>query len=340
MSEISWNRTDLIDESDEVVVHRTDKEKEKLKDDKGVLFEEYQQKRIQITKVEVNAEGAENIQKKEGTYITLTIPTLSVNDQDGQMQLEEALVDALKDIHPNLSLTPEEKILVIGLGNKTITPDAVGPQTIDVMQIENIERENQHFILFAPGVTAQTGFETSEFVFALAEKIQPKLVIILDALATKSSERLCKTVQITNTGIHPGSGVGNERKEISFESIGIPVTAIGIPTVVGGPVIVSDAIERVFRYIAAKIHERGKPSSRLSVTPFDPKDEKLDLSVTESVFGEWVNWDKAEREQLLLEVMSNQVDSLIVTPKEIDIWVNQYALLLTNALYKWEKMIH
>lgn len=335
MDKINWNRTDLIDESEEIVSHRTKLEQQKLEQQDGVIFTEGQTKRVKITKVEVDEQGAAAIQKKSGQYITLTIPTLTVDDDDGLQQLEKSLIQALKEMHQSIKFTKQDKILVIGLGNKTITPDAVGPFTIDAMQKEKIELDGDPFILFAPGVTGQTGYETSEFVKALADKIKPALIIIVDALATRGSDRLCRTIQLTDTGIHPGSGVGNERAEISYESMGIPVSAIGIPTVVGGPVLVSDAVERVFRSIAAKIHERGKPSSKLSVTPFTPSDEPIDMSVAETIFGEWVNWPKEDRQQLFQEVLSNQVDQLIVTPKEVDIWVIHYSIIVTNALFAW-----
>ena len=292
-------------------------------------------KRVVITRVDVDSSGQEAIQKKEGSYLTLTVPSLHADDNEGLSQLEESLFESLTELHADLSIKPDEKILIIGLGNKTITPDAIGPMTLDAMQSRKVEMEADSFILFSPGVTAQTGYETSEFIMALAKEIQPKLVLVIDALATKASERLCRTIQITNTGIHPGSGVGNERAEVSEETIGVPVTAIGIPTVVGGPVLVSDAIERVFQSIAAKILEKGKPSGKLSVSSFVPNNSNVDLSVTESVFGEWVHWSKEDRQMLLQEVLSNQVESLIVTPKDVDLWLVQYSVLLTNALYKW-----
>ncbi|RKJ15394.1 GPR endopeptidase, partial [Butyricicoccus sp. 1XD8-22] len=116
----------------------------------------------------------------------------------------------------------DSKVLVIGLGNKTITPDAVGPFAIDAIQSQHSDNPNDHFIMYAPGVTGQTGFETSDFIHALVEKINPALVLVIDALATRGSSRLCKTIQITNTGIHPGSGVGNQRTEVSKEVFGVP----------------------------------------------------------------------------------------------------------------------
>ena len=338
MKKTNWQRTDLIDETDEVVVHKTKEQKEKLEHTDGVIFKEEQFKRVKITRVSVSEEGAQEVQKAKGEYITLSVPTLNVEDEQGFQQLEKTVIQSLDQLHGALSLNGSDTILIIGLGNKTITPDAVGPLTIDALQKENSEQES-NFILFAPGVTGQTGYETSDFVAALAEKIKPKLIIVIDALATRSTERLCKTIQLSNTGIHPGSGVGNERKEISAVSLGIPVTAIGIPTVVGGPVLVSDAIDRVFKSIATRIQEKKSPSSKLSVTSNITIDENVDVSVTQSIFGEWVNWPKEEREQLLHEVLSSSVERLIVTPKEIDIWIVQYSILLTNSLFKWGKKI-
>jgi len=338
MKTTNWQRTDLIDETDEVVVHKTKDQKEKLEHTDGVQFKEEQFKRVKITKVTVNDEGSREVQKAKGDYITLSVPTLTVDDEQGFQQLEKTIIHALDDIHGRLNLTSKDTILIIGLGNKTITPDAVGPLTIDALQKDNAEQQS-NFILFAPGVTGQTGYETGDFVAALAEKIKPSLIIVIDALATRSTERLCKTIQLTNTGIHPGSGVGNERKEISETSLGVPVTAIGIPTVVGGPVLVSDAIDRVFKSIATKIHEKKLPSSKLSVTSNVTIDENVDVSVTQTIFGEWVNWPKEEREQLLHEVLSSSVERLIVTPKEIDIWIVQYSILLTNCLFTWGKKI-
>ena len=338
MENIEWSRTDLIDETDEMVSHRQAIEKEK-EEDPGITYHEEQYKRVHMTTVVVNEKGEREINKKEGTYITLSIPTLSISDEQGFQLLQKTFVNSFKKLHESIQIKENDKILVIGLGNKTITPDAVGPFTIDAMQKEKLEEEESPFLLFAPGVTGQTGLETSEFVRALADKIQPALIVTIDALATRGTERLCRTVQLTNTGIHPGSGVGNSRAEISTETMGYPVTAIGVPTVVGAPVIVSDLVDKVFKKMAAKILERQKPSSRLSVTMDLPIDDSIDLSVTESIFGEWVNWDKEERQQLFTEVLTNKVESLIVTPKEIDIWIVQYSILITNALFEWRKSL-
>ncbi|MFY3790996.1 GPR endopeptidase [Ureibacillus sp. MALMAid1270] len=336
--EVNWSRTDLIDEAEEVVEHRTKQQKEKLEDTSGVVIEEFNENRVKVTKVTVDERGQEEIGKKEGTYITLSVPTLHVDDENGFEQLEKSFVKYLDEIHKDVVIDKDSKVLVIGLGNKTITPDAVGPFTIDAMQAENTENPNDHFIMYAPGVTGQTGFETSDFIHALVQKIKPALVLVIDALATRGSERLCKTIQITDTGIHPGSGVGNQRTEVSKEVFGVPVTAIGIPTVVDATVIIADAVEKVFRSIAARVQEKGKPSSKLSVSSWTPDpNARLDMSVVKPIFGEWSTWSSDDRLQLFQEVLSSNPERLIVTPKEVDVWITKYSILVSDALFKWMK---
>lgn len=339
MEKINWNRTDLIDETEQVVAHQSKDQKQALEQKSGVLIEEWNEERVKVTSVKVDEHGAEQIQKKKGSYITLSIPTLTPSDTDGLAQLEKGLIKHFTELHEPLKLSKEDKILIVGLGNKTITPDAIGPFAIDAMQREFEEEYNEQFIMYAPGVTGQTGFETSEFVGALVDKIQPGLVIVIDALATKASPRLCRTIQLTDTGIHPGSGVGNERAEISYEALGVPVTAIGIPTVVEATVLLADAVDTVIRTIAAKIEEKGKPSNRLSVSSWQPSDtSNVNLDVVRPIFGEWSTWSKDDRIQLFEEIFQNR-ERLIVTPKEVDIWLMHFAVLISNGLYKWIKTI-
>lgn len=332
-----WNRTDLIDEAEEVVLHQTRQQKEKLQDDGGVRIEEWQENRVKITKVSVSELGEEQIGKKQGTYVTLSLPTLTAEDKHGFSQLETTFMRYLTEMHKEIDFAEEKKILVIGLGNKTITPDAVGPFTIDTMHKEQSDLSAPQFILYAPGVTGQTGFETKEFIAALTEKIQPALVIVIDALATSGSERLCRTIQLTDTGIHPGAGVGNERAEISKESLGVPVTAIGIPTVVQAPVLIADAIDLVFRTIAARVEEKSKPSHKLSVTTWQSQTKDANLELVKPIFGEWTTWTIEDKRQLFEEIYSAHPERLIVTPKEVDIWLLQYAFLISKCLFEWIK---
>lgn len=336
MNEINWNRTDLIDEADEVVAHQTEQQKDKLKTTSGIEVEEKREGRVVVTKVVVDQQGEKQIGKKRGQYVTLSVPTLNAEDYHGLEQLEKVFISYLDDLHPQISWDNGERVLVIGLGNRTITPDAIGPYVIDFMHSGQLGTPSEVLIMYAPGVTGQTGYETSEFVAALAERVKPKCIFVIDALATRASDRLCKTIQLTDTGIHPGSGVGNVRQEISFEKLGIPVTAIGVPTVVDAPVIIADAVETMMHYIAARIEEKGKPSSRLSVGALPPSPSKnADLSLLRPIFGEWSTWSKEDRRTLFEEVYQSHPERLIVTPKEVDVWIHDFAKLIANALLKW-----
>lgn len=339
MSEYNFYRTDLLDESDEMVRHRTATEKEKLDESKGIIFDEKRAGRVLITEVKVNAEGEERIGKKEGTYITLTVPTLTTSDEEELIHVTDLLINKMDELIKENTAVAAGKILFVGLGNRDVTPDAVGPLTMD--KLANLvpdyySPEGSEVFVYAPGVTIQTGLETADFVKALVNEIKPDLLVVVDALAARDSSRLCRTIQLTDTGIHPGSGVGNSRKEVSADTLGIPVIAIGIPTVVDGPVLIADAIDTMFGYIAAKISEQDSPSSRLSVTPWlQSHDKDADRSSLTPIFGEWSSWAHEDRIQLFEEVLTNHELKTFISPKEIDAWVALYALTLSDAIVKW-----
>lgn len=331
MDQVNWYRTDLVDEAEELLTYDSQQEKEATAQKSGVVMEDLQEGRVQITKVSVSAEGQKQTGKKQGLYITLTIPTLTPEDEEGFTAFENVLQKYVEMLLKDIQYDGQGKLLIIGLGNKTITPDAIGPFAIDELQNRFAEEPNEQFIMYAPGVTGQSGFETSGFVQALAEKIKPAAVIVIDALATRNSKRLCRTIQLTNTGIHPGSGVGNMRAEISQEQLGVPVFAIGIPTVVEASVLFADAIDQVFRSIAAKVSEKEKPSHKLSVSSWQSNTADVDLSLVKPIFGEWSTWSINDKRQLFEEVLPVQ-DKLIVTPKEVDLWLIQYGQLIAHSL--------
>ena len=332
-----WGRTDLLDESDEMVKHRTKGEKDTLEESEGVIFDESRDGAVLITSIEVDENGEKRIGKKKGKYITLTDLTVSPEDEKSFESLERIFIQKLQELHQHITLNKSSKILIIGLGNATITPDAIGPKAIEYLQGSSLTQNEQvKVVMYAPGVTGQTGFETSDFIEAISNAFKPDLILVLDALAARNSERLCKTIQLTNTGIHPGSGVGNQRKEVSEEVYGVPVTAIGIPMVVDGPVLYADAMEHVIHYIASKVEEKGSPSSALAVTPMvSSKETTIDKKVLQPIFGEWVTWSIEEKRKLFEEVFVGKNPSLFVTPKETDSWVEQYAYLLSSGLETW-----
>lgn len=339
MNKHDFYRTDLLVESDEMVRHKTKEEKEALAQSTGIIFNESRKGRIHVTEVVVDEVGEARIGKKKGNYITLTVPTLLPNDAKEMKQLSQLLVQQLENLLDNQEQLANGKILFIGLGNREVTPDAVGPFVMD--RLKEIvpmyfSEEGGEIFVYAPGVTVQTGLETADFIHAIVSEIKPDLVIVIDALAARDSARLCKTIQLTDTGIHPGSGVGNNRKEVSEAVLGVPVLAIGIPTVVDGPVLIADAIDTMFSYIASKIEEEKSPSSSLSVTPWLRADNKdIDRAVLKPIFGDWAEWPHEDRVQLFEEVLSNHELRTFISPKEIDAWVAVYAENLAIALSDW-----
>ena len=219
---------------------------------RGVLIEEeYDEKRdIRATTVRIETEnGAKAMGKPVGVYITLEAPKLSEPDEDYHREVSETLAEYLRNL---LGTGQEKSVLVVGLGNREVTPDALGPEVVGNLRItRHVVREygkaafvkDKVYMVSAivPGVMAQTGMETLEIVKGVVKETRPDVVVAIDALAARSSKRLNRTIQLSDAGIHPGSGVGNHRHSLTKETIGVPVIAIGVPTVVDAATIVYDA---------------------------------------------------------------------------------------------------
>lgn len=243
-------RTDLALEARECI------QKKDIEYTRGVLLEEYDvMEDVHISKVEIRTKNAaKNMGKPMGTYITIEAKALQDGDEDYHREISEELAKVLRSILPGI--TDEKSILVVGLGNRDVTADALGPCTVDNLfitrhiikeygkQAYKVNKMHQISSL-VPGVMAKTGMETTEIVRGVIKESQADIVIVIDALAARSVKRLNRTIQVTDTGIHPGSGVGNHRKGLTQDSLGIPVIAIGIPMVVDARTIVIDAIENL-----------------------------------------------------------------------------------------------
>ena len=216
----------------------------------GVEVEEScdEERDVRLTRVKIVSErGAREMGKSRGTYLTLEAPGLASPDEDYHREISEMIADLLRELTGTA-----ESVLVAGLGNRDVTPDALGPQAVSNLMItRHLIREYGREMVgmdgccvvsgIVPGVMAQTGMETSEILQGIIEETRPDLLIVIDALAARSTRRLGRTVQITDTGIQPGSGVGNHRGSLTKESLGIPVIAIGVPTVVEAAAMVYDA---------------------------------------------------------------------------------------------------
>lgn len=221
---------------------------------RGVRVEEkYDEKSdVHITKVMIETKnGAKAMGKPMGTYVTLEAPGMTEPEEDYHQEISDILAKEIRNLLPEPD--KEKAILVVGLGNRDVTADSLGPNVADNLFINrHIIKEygkraynctKMHLVSsLVPGVMAKTGMESAEIIRGVIEQTAPDMVIVIDALAARSTRRLNRTIQITNTGIHPGSGVGNHRNALNEESLHVPVLAIGVPTVVDAATIVGDAV--------------------------------------------------------------------------------------------------
>lgn len=248
---------------------------------RGVIVDEYEKKEIgvSVTKVQITTRNsAKLLGKPKGTYITLEVPGLCECGE--KVDVSENHEKIATEISEHVrTLLPENKenlqVLVVGLGNRDVTADALGPAVAEHLYISRHMmqefgtlglKKKQGIITscIVPGVMAKTGMETAEIVKGVVKETKPDAVIVIDALASRSTKRLNRTVQISNTGIHPGSGVGNHRNAIDEETLGIPVIAMGVPTVVDAATIVADALEKMHKELKETAFLQAKDSVALN----------------------------------------------------------------------------
>ena len=218
---------------------RTDLAAEDLENEGKSEVENYNVGNLNVQKIALDETNAKKYGKKEGIYYTITTDAIIDLEHDLTTEVSITLAKILEDIYEEYNLTQESYILVLGLGNDEITPDSLGPKAVKnifvtkhLADLGQLDEGLGIIGAIAPGVMGQTGIETSDIIRALVKKTKPELVLVIDALASRSLHRVNRTVQISTAGINPGSGVGNKRKEISYKTLGVPVVAIGVPTVV------------------------------------------------------------------------------------------------------------
>ena len=301
-------------------------EKERFESDNveisGVVLEEdYDETlEIRITRVKIETEnGAKAMGKPAGVYLTLEAPNLAVPDEDYHREISEKLADHMEELlHENHLTGRDISVLVVGLGNRQVTPDALGPYVADNLCVtRHIVREYGKYAMgmeraqlvsaIVPGVMGQTGMETLEIVKGVVTETKPDLVIAVDALAARNSRRLNRTIQIADTGIHPGSGVGNHRNGLTRETLGVPVIGIGVPTVVDAATIVSDTMENLI--------------------------QAMETSETLKGVGEVLKmYNNAEKYELVKELISPHLNGMFVTPKDEDEMVKQISYTISESL--------
>ena len=272
-------RTDLAVEARELWAQSAEKETRL----EGVEARDSEREGYQVTTVKIlNEQGATALGKPVGTYVTLELSGLHRREEDAFCRAVRALAEELRNL---LGLKAGASALVVGLGNRAITPDAVGPKAADHTLVTRhlVTQVPEHFAAFrsvsalAAGVLGTTGMESGEMVAALVEKIRPDCVVAVDALASRSLDRVCSTVQLADTGIVPGAGVGNARAALNSETLGVPVVAVGVPTVVDAATLALDVLSEAGREDLDPEVLRGAGKG-LIVTPKDIDAQVADLS--------------------------------------------------------------
>jgi spore protease len=344
-------RTDLAIEAREMVLaHKkgTVGQEKDLSQIEGVIIKEKDVDDIKISLVEVTKQGEQQLGKKAGRYLTMEVQGIRQQNTEVQQKVEEIFAREFAYFLEGTGIKKTDSCLVVGLGNWNVTPDALGPMVCEnllitrhlfQLQPENVEEGYRSVSALSPGVMGLTGIETSDIIFGVVEKTKPDFVIAIDALASRSIERVNSTIQISDTGIHPGSGVGNKRKELSKETLGIPVIAIGVPTVVDAVSITSDTIDFILKHFGKELREGNRPSRALAPAgmSFGEKRKLTEEDLPEekqrkTFLGMIGTLPDDEKRKLIYEVLSPIGHNLMVTPKEVDVFIEDMANLLANGL--------
>lgn len=303
-------RTDLANERRDIYKKANSIENEinGIESTKEEINENISVERVKIT----NEEGAKAIGKPQGNYITIDIKKLKIAQDEDIEKSAETLANELTKII-DAHIDKQGEILVVGLGNIYVTPDALGPKVINKIEVtrhiinylpQYVEEGTRMVSAISPGVLGTTGIETVEILKGIVDNIHPKLVIVIDALASRSIERISSTVQISDTGIVPGAGVGNKRSEISKSVLGIPVIAIGIPTVVETAVLVNDCLD----LFITKLQQEAKSNEYLNQLKEEDNYEEIKEALVPNDYN------------------------LIVTPKEIDDLIENMAEIVATGI--------
>lgn len=284
----------------------------------GVAMETVEDEGIKITRLHVQDEAGSNaIGKVIGHYVTLEVPELRNGDTKLQDRVATSMAKEFEQFLARLNIPKNAKVLIVGLGNWNVTPDALGP-----VVVENVMVTRHFFELMpndvapgyrpvsavSPGVLGITGIESSEIVKGIVDQSKPDIIIAIDALASKSIERVNTTIQIADTGIHPGSGIGNKRKGLTYESLGVKTIAIGVPTVLYAATIVNNTIDLMRNHLSK---EKGD---------------------NDRIFGLLNTMSEHDRLTFVKEVLDPIGHNMLVTPKEIDEFIEDIGNIIASGL--------
>lgn len=277
---------------------------------------------------------------KKGNYKTITFTDIS--DKDNYKNVLQVFKDSFKDLLKINKIKEEATCLIVGLGNIKSTPDSLGPLVLEnilvtkhLFSFGEVENGYRNVSILKPDVTGTTGIETSSLIKGVVDVVRPDFLIVIDALASSSIERVNKTIQMSDSGIKPGSGVGNSRLEIFSSTYHIPVLAIGVPTIVDAATIVSDTINYMYKQISYKMNNINNPKNKLLINNdfnYLKESTTLDNNSKEELLGLIGTLNDKDFKKLIEEVLSPINYNLMVTPKDIDFTIEKLALLIAQGL--------
>ena len=294
---------------------------------------------IKITEINLTEEEAKTIGKKKGNYITIEFD--DITDYENKEKIKTIFIEELKKIIKKQNIKKDDLCLIIGLGNEKSTPDSLGPLTIEKTLVTNhlylygdLEEGFRRVCALSPGVMGETGIETSDIIKQITSSVKPDFIIIIDALASSSVERVNKTIQISDSGINPGSGVGNKRKEISKDILNVPVIAVGVPTVVDAASIVNDTINYMYSHFAYQKENYNKPKNKLTynVNYLKYGSKTIKIEDRKHLLGIIGSLNQNEIKSLINEILNPIGYNMMVTPKEEDFVIEKLSELISEGL--------
>ena len=302
-------RTDLAIEAREML------EEQNGDVDDGIVVKNEETESMNITYVEIlNENGSKAMGKPQGNYITIESEKLKENDVSSHQEISHKLLECITE----LSKAKEDTVfLVVGLGNWNITPDALGPKVVSKIFVtrhmfdtlpKELDGAVRPVAAVSPGVMGITGIETGEIIKGIVEKMKPDVIIAIDALAARRFSRINSTIQLSDTGISPGAGVGNRRMALNEETLGIPVIAIGVPTVVDAATLVNDTMDTML----SQMKEAADKGTQF-------------YEMLENMEGE-------ERYQLIYDLLDPYAGNMFVTPKEVDAVIDRLSGIIAGAI--------
>ncbi|SDW15901.1 GPR endopeptidase Aspartic peptidase. MEROPS family A25 [Marininema mesophilum] len=324
-------RTDLAREAHDMAVQEQESPEEGLP---GVRIQEEEEEGVVTSWIYVESEeGEKAIGKAQGTYLTLEVPGLRSQDSMLQERVMKKFTQEFERYLGEVGIDPNASVLIVGLGNQSVTADALGPNVVKQSMVtrhlfqlmpDQVAEGYRPVSAIAPGVLGTTGIETSEVIFGVVERTKPDVIIAVDSLASRALSRVNTTIQVSDVGIFPGSGVGNKRLPLNQDTLGIPVIAIGIPTVVDAATIAHDTAEYVLAHIHREMNQE-KPTN-----PLDPMNrasvkelhsQEISPESRQHMMGIVGGLEADEKQQLIQEVLEPLGQNLIVTPKEVDAFI-------------------